>query len=254
MAYINQIFKFFDNNPWFNIVSLSIGLFGILFSYYFYFKSLKVKKPLFNSRMVPLISIYPNKTFENKMEIRYNGNPVRSVSLTTFVFWNAGKLSIRKEDLAPKNPLTILMPSDVNIFDYEIIDQDLKNNFVIEQIDSQTLKITFDFLDYNDGIIFNIFHNPLENKKMTISGTIIDSKPISKLLPASPLYTKSEKLFIPVNSIKDYKYLFLKVIGFIIIFPITIIVMMPLALFIYPVDYVWKKINRNFASKYLLEK
>ena len=123
---MHSLQKFFENNLWLNIIFLALAILSIILAFYFYFKSQKEKRPVFNSKTISLFNASP--ILANKLEIRYNGSVVNNLVLTRIAFWNAGRESIRSKDIAPNAPFLITAPDDVIIYDIEIVDENPVNN------------------------------------------------------------------------------------------------------------------------------
>lgn len=247
---MNSVLNWFNNSLWLNIISLIIGILGIFLAYYFYNKSLKEKKPVFLYSTISLF--HANPIIAKKIEIKYNGNQVDTLSLTRFAFWNAGIEPIRRIDIAPNSPFLIKTQPEVNILDFEITKQNPDNNFSVQKIDDHTLKIEFDFVDFNDGISINIFHNTAQGHKITIAGTFIGAKKLS-IVPDQP---KSEVIFDkiaqPVNYFLGKKSFFMKLIAILLMVP-TIVVMIVPGIIIGPMDTYKQKKNQAARKKFLYE-
>ena len=50
------------------------------------------------------------------------------------------------------------------------------NNVRIEKIDNASFDIFFDYLDYNEGIIVNVFHSIEKNSSIQVAGKFIGAK------------------------------------------------------------------------------
>ena len=239
----------FDNNPWLNVLFLILSVVSITLAYYFYYKSLKEKKPVYNWKTYPLFQ--PNPIVGNKIEIKYNGNQIDNLSLTKFAFWNAGRESVRSEDIAPNAPFLITVDKSVNIFDFEVIDQNIINNFSLEKIDDQTIKANFDFIDFNDGIIINIFHSRLRNTGFTVKGTFIGAKKITYGIRKDKLAAKADIISKPLNHYINKKGFFNRLITVLLMIP-TIVIYLPMIIIVLPIDQILNKVNNKFQRKYFL--
>ena len=241
--------KLFDNNPWLNVLFLILSIVSIALAYFFYYKSIKEKKPVYNWKTYPLFQ--PNPIVGNKIEIKYNGNQIDNLSLTKFAFWNAGRESIRYEDIAPNDPFLIIVDKGVNILDFQIVEQNTINNFSLEKINDQTIKVNFDFTDFNDGIIVNIFHSRLRKTGLTVMGTFIGAKRIAHGIRKDKLAAKTDILAKPVNHYLEKKGFFNSIMTLLLMIP-TIAIFIPLLLIVLPIDQILNKVNNKFEKKYFL--
>ena len=92
------------------------------------------------------------------LEIKYNGNPIKNLAVTRIVIWNKGRDPIKREDIAPKDPIAIHFREDV-IGDPTVSPpaQTSPNNVSLKK-ENRKIIIDFDFLDFEDGAIIQVFH------------------------------------------------------------------------------------------------
>jgi len=247
---MEKIYGFFDNNPWFNFVSLAIGVFGIFYSLYLTKKYAKEKRPCFNLRTIRILST-PNQIKENKIEIKYNGNPIKTLHLGTLSFWNDGKETIRKDDAIISSPLRLILPNDAMIFDFEIIESRKENNFVINQLENNILSLDFDFLDYNDGVIINFFHTPAKANDIQFKGSFIGAKSIQLGNVKNKYVNLLDRILKPFNDLADKNSIFYRIIQIILLVPL-IILMIPLFLIFVPINFIYNK-SLSTPQKYFLD-
>jgi hypothetical protein len=245
---MHSLQKFFENNLWLNIIFLVLAILSIVLAFYFYFKSKKEKRPVFHSKTISLFDASP--IIANKLEIKYNGSVVNNLLLTRIAFWNAGRESIRSEDIAPNSPFLITAPDDIIIYDFEVVDQNPVNNFKIEKLNEQTIKVTFDFIDLNDGVIINIFRSSNKKSGLTISGKFIGCK-IAHGIQTNKFADKIDVLAKPLNYLMNEKGLAKKILAGLLFIP-TAAVLIPLFLIILPIDNFMNKLNNQFPKKYFL--
>ncbi|MFA5031578.1 MAG: hypothetical protein WC614_01030 [bacterium] len=160
-----------SKNPVINGISFLIGFVGFVLAIIFYIKSKKLKKP-----------IYWMKTFEllkgeekfSKMSILYEGAKVNTVSLTKVVFFNAGNETIDSGDIAQNDPLRIEIGGGTKILDKDIIYVKNKaNNFRLEETgQNNILNIQFDYLDKEEGGVFQITHTGASPDAINLKGSI----------------------------------------------------------------------------------
>ncbi|MDD2889262.1 MAG: hypothetical protein PHE49_01295 [bacterium] len=122
------------------------------------------------------------KTFEllkgeekfSKMSILYESTKVDTVSLTKVVFFNAGNETIDSGDIAQNDPLRIEIGGGTKILDKDIIYVKNKaNNFRLEETEQNNiLNIQFDYLDKEEGGVFQITHTGASPDAINLKGSI----------------------------------------------------------------------------------
>jgi len=211
---MEPIINFFEGNPMLNFISFLIGVIGIILAFIFYYKSLREKKPTFNMITFGLID---NKLSTiNNLEIKYNANLVKNLSLTKVAFWNSGKESIRKSDIATNDQLRIVA-KNVIIYGFEIIIYSEVNEIITTLINEELINISFEFLNQNDGIVLNIYHSGNKNEDLKLEGTFIGSKKLSEPIKQEFLLAKVNQLNDPAQKMMDNKYFIIRFFGLLLI-------------------------------------
>lgn len=155
---IQYFTELFNNNPLLNAFSLFLAILGIIFTTYFYFKSKKIRMPIYILRTVNLVRENVQKI--DTVNILYAGNKVNNLSITKIAFWNDGKETINNSDVAQNNPIRLIIDKDCIFLDAEIIYQkNPSNDFNISiSNDNKYVDITFDYFDFEEGIVLQVFH------------------------------------------------------------------------------------------------
>ena len=150
----------FFSSTLFQIISFSVGIIGIVLSIIFYGRSKKEKRPCCINRSKNIIYKNESEIKALKITAEYNGKKVETLSYTKVAFWNIGKETINNEDLSIKDPLRIILKDEI-IYDVEIIYSSQKaNNFNINNSENTNeILLTFDYIDYNQGVIIKIVHS-----------------------------------------------------------------------------------------------
>lgn len=176
-----EIFRvFFDSSPYLNAISFLLAIAGIFFSVFFYKKSKKEKKPIYMLRTVNLIRENIQKI--DRINILYDGKTVNNLSITKIALWNGGKSTIDNKDVAKKDPLRLAIKNDCNFLDAEIIYQkNASNGFDISISDDQKyIHIAFDYFDFEEGIVLQIFHTGHKSSDISLMGQIKSVKQIQR--------------------------------------------------------------------------
>ncbi len=184
---LHNIQTFFDGNTYFNVTTFIIATLAIIIAIYHYKKGKKEKKPIYITRSINLVKENINKI--NSVNILYQGKEVETLTITKLAFWNAGKETIHNNDIAPSDPVIINIDTDYKFLDAEIIfSKKEANNFNLIKIDDHKYKLDFDYIDYKQGAIIQLYHNANNSNSVQIIGTIKSCNNINrksnKLYPA----------------------------------------------------------------------
>lgn len=88
-----------------NIVSLALGIAGVLSSIYFYIRSKREKRPVFHTKKFQLVK---DKVSDVQgLAIMFEGQQVKTLSITKLAFWNAGARTIDRADIVESDPLRV---------------------------------------------------------------------------------------------------------------------------------------------------
>jgi|SRR5882672_4818901 len=169
---MDSFLKLLENNPKLNLVFLFLAIFSICFSAFLYFRSKREKLPVYNKKTFNLIR---NQIATIKgLRVTFEGKAVNDLTLTQVALWNTGKQTINSEDVAPAEPLRIVISDNHEILQAEIKYARTKaNNFLIElDRENQCVLINFDYLDTNDGVAISIYHTGSSDEDVTLLGTI----------------------------------------------------------------------------------
>jgi len=239
----------FLSTPWGVLIGWILGIITAIIVYY---KQKKEKTPVYGRQTFPLI-IKTGQT-PKKFEIRYDGQIIDNISLTKFSFWNAGKETIKQGDITSADPLVIKSKQNATIYDFEITYSDNVNNFQIIKLDDHTLKVTFDFIDLNQGIVLNIYHNGITSDDIYCSGTFIGGN-LLRAGAISPNFLLQKLDFIskPVNNFTSSKSIFKKIIGWAFFAPLTVLISLPLFILVAPASYVYMKASNVGPQRFLLK-
>ena len=177
---IQYFTELFNNNPLLNAFSLFLAILGIIFTTYFYFKSKKIRMPIYILRTVNLVRENVQKI--DTVNILYAGNKVDNLSITKIAFWNDGKETINNSDVAQNNPIRLIIDKDCIFLDAEIIYQkNPSNDFNISiSNDNKYVDITFDYFDFEEGIVLQVFHTGNKSDDITLVGQIKSVKNIQR--------------------------------------------------------------------------
>lgn len=161
---------------------LSIGL-----AFVFFFKSRRIKQPMFSIRSAHLIRNVAGQ--QSDLDIRFAGEPITNLTATKIAFWNNGRETIDGRDIAQTEPLAVGIDRGLKILDAEVLDRTRpSNNFsILMAADGSEALIFFDFLDKGDGAVIQVLHTGNSSRDLIMRGVIKGARLRQRsLLPMSP--------------------------------------------------------------------
>jgi hypothetical protein len=196
MSSISSSLELFVKNPLVTIIPIIIAIVSFILMIIFYLKSKYVKKPFYIIKSVNLIRNLVSKI--DLVEITFKGHDVPNLTISKLLFWNAGRNTIRSEDIAKADPLIVSINQNFKMLDAKIIfTKNPANSFSIIDFNNDQFKFDFDFIDNNEGSIVQIIHTGTSNLDLKVNGTIKGAgNPMRK-----EFYTELIKVFygFPLN-------------------------------------------------------
>lgn len=224
---MNEIIEFFQTNPWLNVLSIILAFIGLILTIYYALKGKKEKVPCFSSNTYNLFS-KTHSTIDD-LVINYNGKALNELNITKFGFWNAGKATVDSNDIAPLNPLFI-KPNKGEILKADLIYQvNPSNNFTISN-DGKSIKLNFDYVDFNEGAVIQIFHE--QGCKFSLFGSLKGVRKIKAINPKNPVVGVLRPIINLNLDLRSSNNRKLK-IAFFLMFPLIPIIIDPLKFFVF---------------------
>ncbi len=158
-----------------NIISLLIGVLGIILSLLFYFNGKKIKSISYSIAETPsLIFDSQNSTSAIKLYEKDTILIKRNVYLLTGTIWNSGNLPIDKTDV--RIPITLNLNKSDRILDFSVTKQKDASiaSFVLNKIGNNILKLDWKYFDPNFGFSFQIIYEGDISNNFQLYGKILD--------------------------------------------------------------------------------
>ena len=116
------------------------------------------------------------------LQLLYQGKPIDNLTITRYVIWNSGNSVLNYSDIVKTKPLQIIaVDDDVEFLDATIItESDPTNKFEIEEFSNQHVKLKFDYVEKNDGIVVQLLHTG-KKQSITIDCKIKGGKKVNNL-------------------------------------------------------------------------
>lgn len=243
-----DILSWLSGNTILNIVFLILSISSIAVSIYLFFKSIRSKKPVYLEINYPLIE--DSVSAIDGLEIKYNKQKISRLTLTRFSFWNNGRETIDGNDIAAADRLRIYIPARRKTDSGEMISAKVifsrkQANSIKLDIEDSEAYISFDFLDYGDGAIFEIYHTGIAEHQLGIKGTLKGSHKLKRgAYKKGYLFAKVDRFlsdWLPLPALPspdEIQGSILKGIIVMFMFPITFIIYFPFIVIVSPIDYI----------------
>lgn len=168
MMPVPQDIQIWLTSSWFNLISLGVGIIGILVGIISYFKSRKVKLPCYTTRSTNIVRDLVNK-FES-VEMFYAGQPIENMTVTKIAFWNSGNETLNSQDIAAADPLKIHVKNDSKILDAKTLYQkNQANKFELSSAEKGSdICLRFDYVDKYEGAVIQIIHTGKSNRDVVL--------------------------------------------------------------------------------------
>lgn len=212
------------NNQIIQLIVIVFAVIGLPCTLYFGLKSPSKRQLSCSIYFARIIQSGVSKL--KKLNILYENNPVDCLSSSTYALWNSGKIDIRSTDIASGRELKIKADDKSKILDARILKcSDETNAFAIKKIEEKEVEISFDFVNENEGVVFEIIHNG-GPRSLDIDCKIKGGKKI-KIVDDSMLASVSKILRMG----KISNYLFFRMIFCIIILMMLVALLFTIAIY-----------------------
>ncbi len=154
-------------SPVFGLVGLLLTVASLAFGFIFYRRSRRAKEPHWAIRSNNLVSSFTARF--PQLEIRYGNDKVENLTVSKVLFWNHGTETIDSDDIAEADPVRIDVVDNVQILDVSLL---VSNSAPTRFAVTPDARLTFDFLDKNQGGLLQVIHTGLSSGDITLKGTI----------------------------------------------------------------------------------
>lgn len=159
-----------------------LGLLIALISFYYTYIGIKYKSPNYIIKNNNLINENISKI--DLLDLKVEGKKINNLTVSKVAFWNSGKETINGVDIAETEPITIYLKEGFEILGSPIIIFPTKspNQFSIKMSqDKRYFNILFNYMDYGDGLIVEVFHTGKDENDIFLEGKIKGVQEIKKL-------------------------------------------------------------------------
>lgn len=157
------------------------------------------------------------------LKIEYKGNTTENFTITNFAIWNAGKKTIRSEDIASLDKIRIEAVGSVKILDAILLKRSVEENKFEKHFNPKTnnVELSFEYLDYNHGAAIQIFHTGKSSNDVDVRGTfkshgkIVSFENETKKAIMNEVLENPAKNFIPSKDDKKVLFRVFLIVSFI---------------------------------------
>jgi len=156
-------------------LGLLIGLAALVSGYIFYRRGKREKRPQWVVVTTNVVGKAGQQLGES-LSVHYRHRAISTVSISKIALWNAGKQTIDKADIPPGDRLRISTTDAAHrILEVRVIGHNSEGNqFATDAVsdDGATeVPINFEFMDRNDGAVFQVLHTGVASTDITLRGT-----------------------------------------------------------------------------------
>ena len=150
------------------LIGLLVGAIGVWIA----LKGIKRKLPRYSIRSMNLIEDRISSI--DSLQMRYGGEAIRNLTVSEITFWNAGRDTIQHDDIPEADPPRITVVGEARILRAVVLERSSEANQAMLQLlpDQQTVRIVFDYLDQNEGIVIQVLHTGLSEEDLEFNGSI----------------------------------------------------------------------------------
>jgi len=159
-----------------------------------YFKAKKTKSPRYAKRSMNIVRDLASKI--ESLELSYRGKKIETATVTRVLFWNAGRETIHRADIAEADPLIITTKEGCEILDARVTQMKKPANLFNAVLgEGSKVRIGFDYIDKNEGAVIQLIHTGRSSDDIQVLGTIKGAgRPVYRPAPAPTSLFPSDSL------------------------------------------------------------
>jgi hypothetical protein len=156
---------------WFGVFCLIVG---VLLSIYFYFIGKRERRPYYFLKSNNIVKKAHEMIPGLKLHFAGYGEDLFDFTVTKLVFWNKGRETIRKEDVASADPIKVNANDGALILSASILFQsNAANQFrCVVNKEKSAATLAFDYLDHGQCVVLEIAHTGTKKEDISLSGLV----------------------------------------------------------------------------------
>ena len=196
MISVSQNIDSIVSNPWFVFISFLLAFLGTSLAIYFYYKSRKIKSPVYDMNSFNIVQDLTEKI--ESLDMLYDGKPIENLTVVKIAFWNAGNDTINSTDIPTSEPLIIRIKDGYKILNTKILySKNPANKFSIDTSSDQfSSNIQFEYIDKDEGAVFQLMHTGLNEGDIEFNGAIKGAGRITKKKMGKFIFFSSKDNFL----------------------------------------------------------
>lgn len=180
MTYWQSLKSFIATNPeLINLVSIALGVAGVILALYFYKRSIPIRQLSYACRTFRIISDKCQRVPE--LGVTYEGKNIPSLSVTKLAVWNAGTEALRAQDIPSSDPLVIATRGNkAQLLKVMFIEATHPANAAAVQIfvreGNELAKLTFEYLNPGDALLVDVVHTGTGIDDIELRGSLVGAR------------------------------------------------------------------------------
>lgn len=158
-------------NPAVTLLLIVLAVAGLILAYVSY-RTRRVKQACWAIRSNNIVAGYTAKL--GALQILYGGEGVKNVTISRLLFWNRGRETIDRGDIAPADPLRIIAAGEVKLLDVAILHANNEPSQFSATVasDRKSAVLCFEYLDPGQGAVLQVVHSGTSSKDVEVLGSI----------------------------------------------------------------------------------
>ncbi len=155
------------------IVGLILGAIGIALAIIFYHKSRKFKAAFYSVRSFNLLT--DSLSTLPAFSALYKGRQLVNLTATKILLWNSGSEIFSPSDMAPSDPIGIMLPEGTEILDAKVIATSVpanKASIKLPDKDANFAELLFDYFAPKEGCLITLLHTGGPDVQPQVVGTL----------------------------------------------------------------------------------
>jgi len=162
-----QFLRVIVASPWFNLFSF---LGGLAIARWSVWASKVGQSPRFRVRHFPLVT--EEITSFPQLEVSFKGQRVQRFTWARVAFWNGGRSTLKRGDVAKKAPIHIKLAEGALLMGAALESATDESNEVTVKRNGNTVEIDFEYLDPQQGAIVALAHDGAAKHPIEVLGRV----------------------------------------------------------------------------------
>lgn len=232
--------EYFASSPTGAATALAVGIASLVASIFLYYRSRRTHAIHF--QLARHVVARRNSAISDRLQVQFDGSPVEQLTLVRLGLWNRGPLPMRRDDIAPADPLRLDFPAGASVLAATLtFESALGVSGEVALNDSRdSVLLTFHHLAPRQGFVVEILHNQRTDLQPRIAGTIVGAANSRRLDPDLPVLDGLIGGVLDRYPKLDPTWPTQKRLGWWLVFPILVILLLLVAFACMPMELLRK--------------